>query len=86
MGLVSASGAITNQTGNFSIVHAGTGDYTVNFPAYTFSEAKNNVIVTIAQNIGGFTAWYGITGTLHIRTYNQTGAAADYAFSFQVWE
>jgi len=90
-GLVYASGSRTNRFGNFPLVNvdhtAGSGIYVCKLEAPNYNFVP--VVTAFSQTAGVRAQIYNISSygdkTFTVRTYNASGALADFAFCFTVF-
>jgi hypothetical protein len=85
IGLIQNDGDISRASGIDSVVHAGTGIYTVTLttPAPTITQL--GVFLTLHAAQGEIQFGLSSTSVISVRTFDSTGALADRGFSILVF-
>lgn len=86
VGIVTSAGAITAGTG-FSVVHNGTGDYTVTFTA-AFSAVPVVVVTGIGTTQPAESVWMvsALAGSVRILSFTTAGSPVDDPFNFIAYQ
>ncbi len=86
-GVVYKNGNILSGTGNFTVTHAGTGDYRIEINGETYDSDLYTCVATPRNTINLMLLTMGDkNGKLRIRTWFKSGTAADNSFHFIVYK
>lgn len=87
LGAVGSGGTLYRGSGNYTVAHAGTGNYRLNFTAASGLSAQDlssGVVLATLFDAPGLVSSRPGTGYLDVFTFDPSGAAADRGFSFSL--
>lgn len=81
-GFSSASTLVTTDT--FTVIHNGTGDVSITWPANTFPSLTTAPTANLNAGASGMIDAVAIANGVQVRTYNASGTATDKSFTVVV--